>query len=262
MLVGLSLLFTTLYQWGWVTTFLTPGKLPVATAIFLAFPILGFVSLGLAGRTGALDTAAESERRTWFEEVASLNAALPLLFAVFMATSQVYGEHPALMFAFLFCVDAGLFAVALWRRQPMLHVLGGVATLVVFVAWMSMLYGGTAPVDVASAAASPYPANLGYVSLFVVLYLASGLTARRGPVPPRGSRPACELRRAAAALRLPHGGGRRPWSRLTSAALRGALRPAGWLLRVRRVRGRRHRLLHRRVHDGGRRGVLVRPLPD
>ena len=58
-LVGLSLLFTTLYQWGWVTTFLTPGKLPVASAIFLAFPILGFVSLGLAGRSGALDTAAE-----------------------------------------------------------------------------------------------------------------------------------------------------------------------------------------------------------
>ena len=181
-LVGLSLLFTTLYQWGWVTTFLTPGKLPVATAIFLAFPILGFVSLGLAGRTGALDTGAEGGRKTWFEEVASLNAALPLLFALFMATSKAYGEHPALMFGFLFCVDAGLFAIALWRRQPMLHVLGGVATLVVFVAWMSMLYGGTARVDVADALASAYPASLGYVSLFVALYLASGLTARRGPI--------------------------------------------------------------------------------
>ncbi len=181
-LVGLSLLFTTLYQWGWVTTFLTPGKLPVATAIFLAFPILGFVSLGLAGRSGALDAAAEGGRRTWFEEVASLNAALPLLFALFMAASQAYGEHPALMFGFLFCVDAGLLAVALWRRQPMLHVLGGVATLIVFVAWMSMLYGGTARVDAAGALASAYPANLGYASLFVALYLASGLTARRGPV--------------------------------------------------------------------------------
>ncbi len=220
------------------------------------------MSLGLAGRTGALDTAAESERRTWFEEVASLNAALPLLFAVFMATSQAYGEHPALMFAFLFCVDAGLFAVALWRRQPMLHVLGGVATLVVFVAWMSMLYGGTAPVDVASAAASPYPANLGYVSLFVVLYLASGLTARRGPVRLEG---VGRLASYAAPLLLfvfP----------TVAAADPGAASPAlpfavlfallAALLRVRRVRRRRHRLLHRRVHDGGRRGVLVRPLPD
>jgi uncharacterized membrane protein len=182
LLVGLSLLFTTLYQWGWVAKFLTPGKLPVASAIFLAFPILGFVSLGLAGRSGALDTEADGGRRTWFEEVASLNAALPLLFALFMATSQAYGEHPALMFAFLFCVDAGLFAVALWRRQPMLHVLGGVATLIVFVAWMSMLYGGAARTDVADALASAYPANLGYASLFVALYLASGLTTRRGPL--------------------------------------------------------------------------------
>ncbi len=181
-LIGLSLLFTTLYQWGWVATFLTPGKLPVASAIFLAFPILGFVSLGLAGRSGALDTAAESGKKTWFEEVASLNAALPLLFALFMATSKAYGEHPALMFGFLFCVDAGLFAVALWRRQPMLHVLGGVATLVVFVAWMSQLYGGSARADVADTFTSAYPASLAYVSLFVALYLASGLTARRGPV--------------------------------------------------------------------------------
>jgi uncharacterized membrane protein len=181
-LVGLSLLFTTLYQWGWVAKFLTPGKLPIASAIFLAFPIVGFVSLGLAGRSGALDSGAEGERKTWFEEVASLNAALPLLFAVFMATSQAYGEHPGLMFAFLFCVDAGLFAIALWRRQPMLHVLGGVATLVVFAAWMGMLYGGTARVDVADTLASAYPANLGYASLFVVFYLAAGLTAGRGPL--------------------------------------------------------------------------------
>ncbi len=183
-LVGLSLLFTTLYQWGWVTTFLTrdSGNQGIATAIFLAFPTLGYVSLGLAGRSGALDTEAEDGRRPWFEEIARMNAALPLLFALFMATSEAYGGHPALMFGFLFCVDAGLFAVALWRRQPMLHVLGGIATLLVFGAWMSRLYGGTVPVDVADGSAAAYPVSLGYVSLFVVLYLASGLTARRGPV--------------------------------------------------------------------------------
>jgi uncharacterized membrane protein len=177
LLTGLSLLFTTLYQWGWVATFLTPGKLPVASAIFLAFPIVGFVSLGLAGRAGALDRSNGGERRTWFEEVAGLNAALPLLFAVFMATSQAYGEHPALMFGFLFCVDAGLFAIALWRRQPMLHVIGAVATLVVFVAWTSATYASAA-----ETGRSAYPAILGYVGLFVALYLAAGLTARRGPL--------------------------------------------------------------------------------
>ena len=48
------------------------------------------------------------------------------------------------MFGFLFCVDAGLFAVAIWRRQPMLHVLGAMATLVVFVAWTNTSYGNGA----------------------------------------------------------------------------------------------------------------------
>jgi hypothetical protein len=96
---------------------------------------------------------------------------------VFMATSQAYGEHPALMFAFLFSVDAGLFAIAIWRRQPLLHVLGALATLVVFVAWTSNTYAGAA-----ETGRSAYPAILGYVSVFVGLYLAAGLTARRGPL--------------------------------------------------------------------------------
>jgi len=174
-LVGLSLLFTTVYQWGWVVTFLTPGKLPVATAIFFVFPVLGFVSLGLAGRAGALDSGTGTGRRAWFEEAASLNGALPLLFAMFMATSQAYSEHPALLFGFLFCVDAGLLAVALWRGQNVLHVLGGVATVIVFAGWANQAYGA------GGGAHSPaYPAILGFVSLFVAFYLCAGLAARHG----------------------------------------------------------------------------------
>lgn len=175
-LVGVSLVFTTIYQWGWVATFLTPGKLPAAAAVFLAFPILGFASLGLAGRAGALDPGTGSERRSWFQEAASLNAALPLLFALFMATSQAYGEHSALLFGFLLCLDAGLFAVALWRGPAILHLVGGIATLLVFVTWTTTNY-------VASGAQhSPgFPAILGFVALFVVFYLVTGLTARHGP---------------------------------------------------------------------------------
>ena len=96
---------------------------------------------------------ARSTRRTenragrWFEEAASLNGALPLLFALFMAGSPAYGDHPALLFGFLLCVDAGLFAVALWRRQMLLHVLGAVATLVVFATWMSTAYVPTSDVE-------------------------------------------------------------------------------------------------------------------
>jgi uncharacterized membrane protein len=174
-LVGLSLVFTTVYQWGWVSTFLTPAKLPVAGGIFVAFPILGFVSLGLAGRAGALDTRGEAPRAAWFEQAAALNGALPLLFALFMAGSPAYGEHPWLLFGFLFCVDAGLFAVALWRRQMLLHVLGAAATLVVFATWMATAYVATGG-DLASS----YPAVLVLVSVFVVSYLGAGLTAGHG----------------------------------------------------------------------------------
>ena len=175
-LVGLSLLFTTIYQWGWVATFLTPAKLPIAAGIFIVFPILGFVSLGLAGRTGALDAKDGEPRGRWFEEAASLNAALPLLFALFMAGSPAYGDHPALLFGFLLCVDAGLFAVALWRRQMLLHVLGALATLVVFATWMSAAYVPTSDLE----AGGSYPLVLGLVSLFALFFLGAGLAARHG----------------------------------------------------------------------------------
>jgi uncharacterized membrane protein len=175
-LVAVSLLGTTVYQWGWVATFLTPAKLPVAATIFLAFPILGFVSLGLAGRTGMLDAKSGEPRGRWFDEAAALNGALPLLFALFMAGSPAYGEHPALLFGFLFFVDAGLFAIAIWRRQMLLHALGALATLVVFATWMSAAYLPTSDLE----AGGSYPLVLGLVSLFSLFYMGSGLAAGHG----------------------------------------------------------------------------------
>ncbi len=81
------------------------------------------------------------------------------------------------------------------------------------------------------------------------------------PGPPRGGRPAGDLRRAAAPLRFPHRGRRGLGRSVTGAALRRAVRPAGRVRGVRRVRRRRHRLLRRRVHDGCRRGGMVCTLP-
>jgi uncharacterized membrane protein len=174
-LAALSLLFTTIYQWGWVATFLTPGKVPTATAVFLAFPLLGIAGLGLAGRTGALNKGPGTGERNWFEEVAGLNAALPLLFALYLATSQAYGDYPALMFGFLFLVDAGLFAIAIWRSRSWLHGLGAMTTLVVAAAWATTTYAG-GPVH-----AVAFRTVLAFVSLFVAFYLATGLTATHGP---------------------------------------------------------------------------------
>lgn len=174
-LVAVSLLFTTIYQWGWVARFLTPSKLPIAAGIFLVFPILGFASLGMAGRMGALDAKDGESRGRWFDEAAALNGALPLLFALFMAGSPAYGEHPALLFGFLLFVDAGLFAIALWRRQMLLHVLGAATTLVVFAAWMSTAY-----VPTGELAGASYPSILWFVTLFVAFYLGAGLAGGHG----------------------------------------------------------------------------------
>ena len=175
MLAGLSLLLTTVYQWGWVATFMRPGRVPTAAAIFLAFPLLGLVGLGLAGRAGSVARGSEGGReRGWFEEVAGVNAALPLLFALYLATSQAYGDYPALMFGFLFVVDVGLFAIALWRNRPWLHGLGALTTVVVMAAWATMTYGEGPQRAVA------YPTVLTFIGLFVAFYLAAGLTVRHG----------------------------------------------------------------------------------
>ncbi len=173
-LAAVSLVFTALYQWGWVATFMRPGRVPTASAIFLAFPLLGIAGLGLAGRAGLLEKAPGRGGKDWFEEVAGLNASLPLLFALYLATSQAYGNDPALMFGFLFVVDAGLLAIALWRGRSWLHALGALTTLVVMAAWTARVYGA------GPAAAPSVAALLGFVTLFVAFYLASGLAARHG----------------------------------------------------------------------------------
>ena len=44
-----TLVFTTLYQWGWVVSFLSAGQLPLAMGIFTVFAVTGFVSFAFAG---------------------------------------------------------------------------------------------------------------------------------------------------------------------------------------------------------------------
>src|SRR5439155_1758158 len=72
LLTAISLGLTTVYQWGWVSRFLTSGKLPLAAAIFLIFPIMSFVALAL-NRTEKSDEAAGSHRP--FAHAARIGAA-------------------------------------------------------------------------------------------------------------------------------------------------------------------------------------------
>jgi uncharacterized membrane protein len=157
-LTVLSAIFTVFYQWGWVVKFLHEGTLPIAVGVFLVFPILTFVALALGQKRDAADAGAGI-----FRETSIFSIAAPLLFAVFLAATPAYGSHYGLMFAFLFIVDAGLLVVAAKRGFELLHLLGAVATVVTFCVWLQVSYDGAA-----------WPAILGIVSAFVLLYLVGG----------------------------------------------------------------------------------------
>ena len=156
LLTAISLGLTTLYQWGWVSKFLTAGKLPLAVTIFLIFPVMSFVAL-------ALNRPASGERRStsaMFAHAARAGAALPLLFSIYLATVPAYGARIGILFGFLFVVDAGLFAIAIFQGPRFLHLLGGLSTLIVFAVWLQGSYDGSA-----------WPSILVAIAAFAALYL-------------------------------------------------------------------------------------------
>jgi hypothetical protein len=188
-LTALSLLFTTFYQWGWVFSFLGQANLLLAVGIFLIFPVLGVALLaalgteddgqagGLAGSAAGLFGRRASEA---FRLLVALNASLPLLFALFLAIDHAYGDRYPLLLGFLLCLDAGLFAIALWRGPQTLHLLGGGATVLVFGAWWTVNYSDLALRLLVRDRTDAWPGILAFVALFVIFYLATGLAARHG----------------------------------------------------------------------------------
>jgi len=155
-LTWLTLILTTLYQWGWVMQFLRANSLSLAMGVFLIFPIAGIAGLLLARPRGAASSPADRS----FERTAALSAALPLLFAIYLAAVPAYGANASLLFGFLLIMDAGLLAIALARSQELLHAAGALATLLVMAVWLGASYAGPARLAV-----------LGFTAAFVVLYL-------------------------------------------------------------------------------------------
>jgi hypothetical protein len=151
----LTVILTTLYQWGWVLKFLSVSQLPLAMAIFIVFPLAAYAIRMIH------DGADEA-----FERTAVLAAVLPLLFAVYLAAVPAYGVKAGLLFGFLFLLDAGLFAIALARQDDGLHAVAGIATLVVF-AVHRVNHD------------EPLLQILLFVSLFVAFYLAAPTIAAR-----------------------------------------------------------------------------------
>lgn len=158
-LTVLTLVLTTVYQWGWVFRFLDDSQLPLAMGIFAIFPVITMAGLTFArGRVASGDA---------FERTALVGAALPLLFAVYLSAVPAYGAHPFLLFGFLWLIDAGLLAVAIARREGTLHLSGAVTAVTVMAVWIANSYVHRGAV----------PALAGGVALAILYSVAPAIAA-------------------------------------------------------------------------------------
>ena len=115
MLTGLTLVFTTIYQWGWVFKFLDASSVPLAMGIFLLFPLARVC--GPADSPAAARGAGGDSRRQLRADGAASRRRCRCCSPSTSRRVPAYGAHPALLFGFLFLVDAGLLAIAIARRQ-------------------------------------------------------------------------------------------------------------------------------------------------
>jgi len=106
--------------------------------------------------------------RASLERTGLAAAAMPLLFAAYLAAVPGYGAQPALLFGFLLIVDLGLFAVAAVRGDRWAHALGAAAAVVVFATWLAVSYAHGA-----------WTIAIAFASAFVALFALAPPIARR-----------------------------------------------------------------------------------
>jgi hypothetical protein len=156
----LTLILTAIYQWGWVLKFLDASQLSLAMGIFIVFAIVALTAL-LFGRT---DTDMDGPLAT----TSTTASVMPLMFALHLAWVPEYGAHPGLMFGFLLLIDAGLAAVAIGAPRidrdsgsnvELPHVVGALATLLVFAIWLTRSY-----------LHPDWPVAVGFTGAFIALY--------------------------------------------------------------------------------------------
>jgi uncharacterized membrane protein len=153
LLTALSVLFTVIYEWGWIGKFLTVSQLPLAVSIFILFAAATGASLWMRRR-------ADDAQRT-FDFAAISSAGLPLLFAIYVAAVSSYGVQFNVLFTFLLFITTGLSVIAIFRGPMWLHLLGGVTIALVLLVWRSLSYTPAA-----------WPVILIWVAVFVVVQLA------------------------------------------------------------------------------------------
>jgi len=161
-LTVLSAVFTTLYQWGWVMKFMHTGSVPLALGVFLIFPALSLTALAFGEKENSADA-----RSPWFQQTAALTVALPMFFAMYLASVPGFGNRYWLLFGFLLLLDVGLATIAVKRGPEALHLAGAIGTLATVLAWLQVSYQRQA-----------WPVVLGIVVVFAGFYLAAGYWIR------------------------------------------------------------------------------------
>jgi uncharacterized membrane protein len=163
MLTVLTLVFTTLYQWGWVFRFLDASQLSLAMGIFLVFAVIGFTGLVFSARGSDASGGVRLVDRT-----AIAAAVMPLAFAAYLAAVPEYGARPALLFGFLLIVDAGLLAVSIGRGDEIAHAAGSGAAVLVFAVWLAASYSHAG-----------WSTAVAFASAFVVFFALAPIVATR-----------------------------------------------------------------------------------
>ncbi len=153
-LTAITVVFTAIYQWAWITKYLTPGQLPLAAAIFIVFGATAAASLWVGRK--------HDDKQPTFDTAALAGATLPLLFAVVASAVPAYASRYTVLFAFLLMVMIGLSLIAIFRGPQWLHTLGGATAVIVFAIWTSVSYTTNA-----------WPVILAWVSAFVLAQLVA-----------------------------------------------------------------------------------------
>jgi hypothetical protein len=164
LLTILTIVLTVIYQWGWVFRYLDSGQLSLAMGIFLVFSVMSFVALML-GRRGLERSDASVETGLVLERAGAVAALMPLLFTVYLAAVPRLAVDPPLLFGFLLLLDLGLLAVAIARREELMHAVAAVTTLLVFAIWIGRYPGG------------PLTMTTLFAGVFVLLYLLAPMIA-------------------------------------------------------------------------------------
>lgn len=165
-----ALALTTLYQWGWVGTYLTGAQLPLAYGIFALFPLARLASTQVFGT--ADDDEQHEQIETW---TTTASAVMPLLFLLYVAATPSLAQYFHLLFGATWLAMVGLSVVATLRGPKDLQVAAHLAAIVVWLAWAG---GGGASIA--------WPTALAWLGLFVVTVLALPEWAERRGTPHEG----------------------------------------------------------------------------